>query len=147
MNDNEKIPPTDDEREAMAQIVKDVSVKWGGPSMVEFADTPPIRKHYATADAILAAGFRRSEVPEPSGPWDSATACFGHCDTEGWYSECVSKRADAEVAEPQGEPSDAQVAEIEQRVYDKHRGQIAGMAKALVRAGWDAALRAAGGVR
>lgn len=50
--------------------------------------------------------LRRSEAPEPSGPWDSATACFGHCDKEGWYSECVSKRADAEVAEPPGEPSD-----------------------------------------
>lgn len=45
------------------------------------------------------------------------------------------------------EPSDARVAEIEQRVYDQNRGQIAGMAKALVRAGWDAALSAAGGAR
>lgn len=43
----------------------------------------------------------------------------------------------------QGEPSDAQLAEMEQRVYDEHRPHIAGMAKALVRAGWDAALRAA----
>lgn len=45
------------------------------------------------------------------------------------------------------EPTDAQVAEIEQRVYDQHRGQYAGIAKALVRAGWDAARHVAGGVR
>lgn len=29
-------------------------------------------------------------------PWDTARACFGHCDQEGWYSECVSKPADPE---------------------------------------------------
>lgn len=53
---------TDDEREALARIIKDITIKWSGPSMAEFANTPPIRKHYATADAILTAGFRRSEA-------------------------------------------------------------------------------------
>lgn len=67
--------PTDDEREALARIVKDIAIKWGGPSMAEFADTPPIRKHYATADAILAAGFRRSEVPEPSADEQECDQC------------------------------------------------------------------------
>lgn len=40
------------------------------------------------------------------------------------------------------EPSDALLSEIEQRVYDEYKNQIAGMAKALIRAGWDAAVRA-----
>lgn len=52
-------PPREGEREELAMTVKQVSQKFGGPSMAEFADTPPIRKHYATADAILAKGFRR----------------------------------------------------------------------------------------
>lgn len=51
----------DEDREALAKIVKDVSVRWAGPSMAEFANTPPIRKHYATADAILADGFHRQD--------------------------------------------------------------------------------------
>lgn len=48
-----------DDREALAAIVKQVSQKFGGPSMTEFANDPPIRKHYATADAIISAGFKR----------------------------------------------------------------------------------------
>lgn len=52
-------PPTDDEREALALIVKRIAHKFGGPSMAEFENAPPIRKHYATAEAIIAAGFRR----------------------------------------------------------------------------------------
>lgn len=54
-------PPADDEREALAVIVKRVAQKFGGPSMAEFENDPPIRKHYATAEAVLAAGFRRQE--------------------------------------------------------------------------------------
>lgn len=56
-------------------------------------------------------------------------------------------------SEPQGEPSDApmpsdeELTEIESRVYDQYRDKIAGMAAALIREGWVAALRAAGGVR
>lgn len=102
------------------------------------------------ADEILASGFRRSEVPQPSAiiddgtddAWQAIADALGnlgydlnsHEETAAWVQQYLF------TSEPQGEPSDAQVAEIEQRVYDQHRGQIAGMAKALVRAGWDAAV-------
>lgn len=43
---------------------------------------------------------------------DGSDACFGHCDTEGWYSECVSKKAD--VPDVHSEPSDPR-AEAERR--------------------------------
>lgn len=46
----------------------------------------------------------------------------------------------------QREPSDAMLTEIGQRVYDECGGQIVGMAKALIRAGWEAALRSPGDV-
>ncbi|MDR6691372.1 hypothetical protein J2X55_002284 [Microbacterium sp. 1154] len=48
-------PPADDVREALAAIVKRTSQAFGGPSLAEFANDPPTRKHYATADAIRAA--------------------------------------------------------------------------------------------
>lgn len=37
-------------------------------------------------------GLAEALVP----PWDSDKACFGHCDKEGWYSECVSKKCEGE---------------------------------------------------
>lgn len=41
----------------------------------------------------------------------------------------------------QGQPSDAMLTEIGRRVYDECSGQVVGVAKALIRAGWEAALR------
>lgn len=91
------LTPTDDEREALARIIKDITIKWSGPSLAEFANTPPIRKHYATADAILAAGFRHTEVPEPS---DDPTCICPN--TLGWHTtECVASRPEPETAEAQ----------------------------------------------
>lgn len=51
------LTPTDDEREALAKLVAETSIARGGPGYVTPSDI---------ADAILAAGFRRSVVPEPS---------------------------------------------------------------------------------
>ena len=79
-----------EDREVIAQIIKDVTVKWGGPSMAEFADTPPIRKHYATADAIL----REFEVT----PHAEAANCHlcvgagGHEGFDGEWVECSCQR-------------------------------------------------------
>lgn len=52
--DSSHATPTDDEREALARIIRDRRI-WNGYDSDE-----------QDADAILAAGFRRSEVPEPS---------------------------------------------------------------------------------
>ena len=112
--------PTGDEREAQG---------WREAAMYDGdAQTQDdFMTGWRTADRL-----RRSEVPEPLFPDQS-------------IAEAVEIMREAEThrttrPEQQGEPSAAQVAEIEQRVYDQHRGQIAGMAKALVRAGWDAAV-------
>lgn len=94
--------PTNDER-AIDVCIEIASTVYG-----DYDDAQGALSDIHMMLAPIAAGFRRSEVPEPSGPWDLPTSCFGHCDKEGWYGECVSKKADAEV-EPQGVPSDAQV--------------------------------------
>lgn len=86
---------------------------------------------------------RRSEVPAP-GARRELTPCGNIVCTGCRVCGCPALGIAPAAPEPQGEPSDAQVAEIEQRVYDQHRGQIAGMAKALVRAGWDAAVEQEG---
>ena len=55
---------SDDEREAIAMIVKRTNAKWAGPSMAEFANDPPTRTHYSIADQVLAyLAARRSPVP------------------------------------------------------------------------------------
>lgn len=91
----------------------------------------PVFPDQSIAEAVeimREAETHRTTRPEPQGePPTSENAYTGIPLSEVIRSE-------------QGEPSDAQVAEIEQRVYDQNRGQVAGMAKALVRAGWDAAV-------
>lgn len=127
--------PTDDEREALARSIHAAHARrWCLNGDGEAC--PEARQ---IADALLP-GFRRSEVLEPSGPWDLPTSCFGHCDKEGWYGECVSKKADAEV-EPQGEPSDAMVKAAceEYAAISFHRR----VPQAYMRSALRAALRAA----
>lgn len=84
--------PTGDERE-LAQVIKDF---WweceAGEKPTKHLNGEPTAGDVALAASILAAGFRRSEVPEPQ----------------------VIERHDLvmpiyEGSEPQGEPSDAQV--------------------------------------
>lgn len=91
--------PTNDERELLTEAdaliaAWDLKGSWSPDS--------PVGLVMRLADTLR----RFSVVPESTGPWDNPLSCFGHCDKEGWYAECVSKKADAE-AEPQGEPSDA----------------------------------------
>ena len=121
--------PTDDEREALialglasySKIMSD-----GYPSGV-------MRTNEEAADLVLAAGFRRSEVPEPSatGPAFIALMPPSPETSKRWYSmycrACGIEEMMAETeddprlvarrdahnrerhAEPQGEPSDAEV--------------------------------------
>lgn len=82
--------PTDDEREALGTVI---AITWrdayGTPTDQEFAD------------AILAAGFRRSEVPEPSAERE-LTPC-GNLVCTG----CRVCGCPALGIEPQGESADA----------------------------------------
>lgn len=88
---------------------------------------------------LLTAGFRRTVQGEPTQEERDAGLSEAHSESYrlGWR---------AGRASVQGEPTDAQLSEIERRVYDEHRGEVAGFAKALIRAGWAAALRAAAAV-
>lgn len=109
------VTPTDDERETLTLIVRDVHNFDGRHEHLSLAGAEAGR----IADAILAAGFCRPEVQEPS-----AFRC-SHC-----------RHCDAQ--EPQGEPSDAQV-----RAAAESLAHSAGyIPEPMVRA----ALRAAGGV-
>lgn len=97
------LTPTDDEREALAQVIFDRSHTPEDALNLWDGDISKL------ADAILAAGFRLSEVPEPSvedqGPAASCHLCVGaggYEDHDGLWVECSCQRA-----EPQVEPSDA----------------------------------------
>lgn len=97
----------DQNREALAGIVKKAEQKFGGPRLAEFANDPPIRKHYAVAEAILRE-FDVTAHTEDMGAAANCHLCVGAGGYEnhggGWVL-CSCQRA-----EPQGEPSDAQAA-------------------------------------
>lgn len=102
-------------------------------------------------DAILSV-FEQAHAPT-DGEREALDDAFDemHQITEGGCDTRGEDVADMVIAlgfrrTVQGEPTDAQLSEIERRVYDEHRGEVAGFAKALIRAGWAAALRVAGGV-
>lgn len=129
--------PTDDEREALDQIIRDADGWW-----------PEAR------DAILAAGFRRSEVPSRplNAEREQAAARFvmkelhdlrdmttGEAAHHAFVSGAEWERDNAPFSEPQGEPSDAQVEAALQALGHARSG----VTTPLMRA----ALRAAGGVR
>jgi hypothetical protein len=124
--------PTDDERIAVARAIHD------GPSAVLELATMMIAPHgfdecahkatyLADADAVLAAGFRRTEVPEPSADEFAlritvrAEAIGGGKEsldvdvdmvepsTPAWTAGLLRQIAnDLDPVEPQGEPSDGQ---------------------------------------
>lgn len=106
--------PTDDERENRLEYVIDAAVP--------VDDFPAWRFRYSMriADAVRAAGFRRSEVPEPSvedgcrmcarsdGPEHSRPCHFGeHTGCEGLAegSDSTPCGCPCHQPEPQGEPS------------------------------------------
>mgnify|MGYP001598277473 CR=1 FL=1 len=111
---SEGITPTDDEREALETVIARVWANYSeqiGPTDAE-----------VTA-AILAAGFRRSEVPEPSAEGDEfaqdecdgSGTCPARRHIHGCYTVHRADQCDSPdeyghlPPEPQGEPSDAQL--------------------------------------
>lgn len=141
--------PSDDEREAVAEIVERAWGTWWYDDRTDAGDLGPV-----VADALLTAGFRRPVSPEPSvdevlveGSWfkrEDLPTILGNfmrtADERG--REIKELLMTMTELKPASVPSAEALAEIEKRVYEEHRGQIAGMAQDLVRAGWDAALRA-----
>jgi hypothetical protein len=135
--------PTDDELHALGDVIEHVQTTWE-------ADRDQYIEPLAefTARGILAAGFRRTEVPRVIERHDLVMPIYE--DEVPEPSAEHQEHADARRAEtmallshsePQGEPSDALVREIEERVYAEYQG-IAGLAVALVRAGYEAGLNA-----
>lgn len=138
--------PGSDDREALAAIVKQVSQKFGGPSMAEFANDPPIRKHYAVAEAILAGGFHRLGLQED----------LSDTDLIAWHAEQVEAlrpftrssahlkaamihAATVRALRAKGEPSEAQIDAMQDILYDDNREGD----RDVIRRAW----RAAEGVR
>lgn len=140
--------PTDDEREALialklASFSKRMSD--GYPSII-------MRTNEEAADLVLAAGFRRSEVPEPSAEdYPDGWFVFGSHAPYPWVGKMEFSAEKDEAGMPlwerpvQGEPSDAQVHAALSVYLDTDRAwadwetwQIESMR---------AALRAAGGAR
>ncbi|PRB08599.1 hypothetical protein CQ047_12015 [Microbacterium sp. MYb72] len=128
-------PPTRDEREALIAAVQHEpdwdTAERGKPMLCSCGQSIPEPDWDAVymhrADAVLAAGFRRSEVPEPSaetedeiGP-EECKACGElntECRCELDYEACCGSPSGRHFThcptyrpEPQGEPSDAQVLE------------------------------------
>lgn len=146
------VTPTDDEREALAQIIRDTD-----------RDAPNPWSQ-GMADAILTAGFRRSVVPEPRGDAYELTVdmledlLVTAGVTPGEHGTAIRKTAGALVykirarltSEPQGEPSDAKVAAAGRELFDRARpgNEHADLTYEEVRGEYEAdahaALRAAG---
>lgn len=110
---------TDDEREALRELL--------GPIL--YLPISVIR------DNILAAGFRRPEVPEPS----------AEDDLNAEYDARLGD-GDRDDPEPQGEPSDAQVLAALDAFFQGQSSNLSEFGAVSVK-GMRAALRAAGEVR
>lgn len=111
-------------------VARDAALRW---HMRGFRDAlAALEKAHAPTDdypdAEGLAALRAQSAPTARHTFDS--------------DDCVTRECDC--ANRQGEPTDAQLSEIEQRVYDEHRGMVAGFAKVLIRAGWAAAVREGG---
>ena len=145
--------PTDDEREALGAAWDDGNAVgldgWVGPGRgTEPVDDHAIQKREETV-AKLAAGFRRSEVPEPSTAPKHDESCgerCNHCQVCGEHILYGSRcQEHPNRSEPQGEPSDAL-----RDAIDHIQGAVEfqdAINPEAVRVVIDAALCAAGGVR
>lgn len=102
----EEHAPTDDEREAIAQVILPT---FDQLASAVYGDGPYSEAESAleAADLLLAAGFRRSEVPEPSAEHPSHS---GHKFGGGYARAAALEAGDpdwmnATGGEPQGEPT------------------------------------------
>jgi hypothetical protein len=91
-------PPT---REQIAAEVKRVTHAWGGPAMDEFKNDPPIRKHYAIADAVLAL------FPQPT-PSSEPDADKAETYRQGW----VAGHAAPQVTGVKGDAAPPSIADM-----------------------------------
>lgn len=106
--------PTDDEREALIELICS-----GFDRPDYYQEEPGIDGVKWAADAVLAAGFRRTEVPEPS-------VCFncGQTFVDGdLRAQYVGRGYVHQVAcpKPQGEPSDALADAVGGVIYSGHQ--------------------------
>lgn len=138
MNNNEKAT-TDDEREALRGAVV------SGTETYAEAQIPGTYVSQYITDAVLAAGFRRPEVPEPSAHRATlireAREHVDHYrrfdDTESLVSTLVEMSNALESApEPQGEPTDAQVKAAVDAWYSSKRYRSSEGMRAALRAAW-----------
>lgn len=134
--------PTDDERGALLSVIINAP---------ESGDALHVVEAERVRDAVLSAGFRRSEAPQ-----DGFCVCNGDS-SGGRMRDCgiAAHRAEAHaqrgVPEPQGEPSDAQARA--ERAYagalypDIAWERLTNATRREIEVGIHAALRAAGEVR
>lgn len=162
--DSFNVSPTDDEREALARLfdahwmtpLGKCACGWVHPQYgMRASHLDPIYVRQHLAYVVSNAGYRRSEVPEPSAAREFLKSALAESDANvseggaGWDVEVDARTVLElldEVPEPQGEPSDAQVLAALDAFY---RGESSSLSEfgAMSVKGMRAALRAAGGVR
>ena len=137
--------PTDDEREALARVAAKIE-------RVPDSDAVTIDK--ADARILVAAGFCRPEVPEPSAlticecyrDGSEMVTCESHTEPQGEPPSSENAYTGIPLSEvirsEQGETSDAQTLVV---AHDELCGCV--LDDCEFKQGWRAALRAAGGVR
>lgn len=130
---------TNTERDALAALVKQVAIRWGGPSMREFENDPPTRKHFAEADAVLAwmreNGYEKREPVECICYSTRSSRCGAHEEDDRraqaaesperqpvFLDEATVERAAQKMFEPDGEGGDYTWAEMV--VEDPSRADI-----------------------
>lgn len=106
----------------------------GGPDATDAAE---FDRWLHAHDAEVSGRAESSDAPEAPAHYSSSEAFAWQA---GWESRGGSW-PDAPM------PSDDTLSDIENRVYAQYQNKIAGMAGALIREGWIAALRAVRGVR
>ena len=152
-------PHADDERRDLIDLIDIASDGTHPPAGVVIV-TGKEAAYYA--DRILAAGFRRTEVPEPStedvfapGECDGSGTCSAQRHIHGCYTVHRADQCDAPdeyghlSSEPQGEPSSVRAKAIDALVMTR-LSDFAGTDMGVIEQAADAvlaALRAAGGVR
>lgn len=148
MTDNERLiedTPTNDEREVARVFAEAVGWRWDG--------LEPFWQEQFIEAARKTAGFRRTEVPEPSAEPKHDESCAewcNHCTVCGEGIRYGSRCREHYQNQPQGEPSDAIVKVVAQAIVEANEeyGEFVGSGSAS----WEAfiaraALRAAGGAR
>lgn len=103
--------PTDDERTRIEQSNTVATIVFDQVKRVWPDLHPLLDLRYGIADALWAAGFRRSVVPEPSAALDAIERAKAFLTDASETSEMRNRNAYGALkvirAEPQGEPSDA----------------------------------------